>query len=345
MDIPAFIKKRPLAGGRLDDEPAPSLPLDPESPYSPDRLPQMQFLVDVFRESPFRAAPERADELKQIVDNLDIMVRFDERAEDWMFEALPRMGNRIKIGTRTFERLWAMSYGYSTLITEMQKAGSASFKDIPNQAEYLAALSLIRWARQSERDEIEDPWPADLPDPRDAGSLEHGHTATQLFLMCAGRILLHEIAHLVFAQEQRVFTSSIEEELAADAWADAWMLGRWRDYKADQNVFIVRSLGIINCHIPAFVIAFAPKEASLTHPTPVERVRAFSAAYMTGARPCERRHIDFPLAWLWLVILEILSHHKVPVTYPPDDADYDAVLAHYASHFTADANAPSHASE
>ena len=112
--------------------------IDPNPEEIPSKLAP---LMKAFQSAPFHVAPERADELAALCKKYDIRIRLRAEAKDWLFEEL-RLGNRILIGLRTLERLWAYCYGYNTIISELQKGGLGGFETIQNQEEYQLAFYL-----------------------------------------------------------------------------------------------------------------------------------------------------------------------------------------------------------
>ena len=114
----------------------------------------------------------------------------------------------------------------------------------------------LNWAEQSNREDIELGWPGALPDPRMVSNPVHVAAANEIFLMTAGRILLHEIAPVVFADAGTSSADPREEEFRADEWADHWMLHKWTDHDSDERVFIKRCLGLAAAHAPAVVLGF-----------------------------------------------------------------------------------------
>lgn len=294
--------------------------------------PQLAHLFGAFRSAPYAAAPERADELRRIVERTGMCMRLDPRAEDWKFEAIPNLGRRIFIGNRTLERLWAYCYGYTTIFSEIQKAGAADPKAMHNKEEYLLAFYAINWANQLEREHVELPWPDALPSPLMTGDLEHIHSANEIFLITAGRIMLHEIAHVVFADAGTDSEDPKEEEFRADEWADWWMLARWTDYGTDERIYIKRCLGIAIAHAPALILGFMPQRTSPTHPPPIYRVLRFIERMGTSS-PLTRRPKNLPATFLWMILLKVLVDNKVLDKEPDLPASYRDAFMQYARYF------------
>jgi hypothetical protein len=294
--------------------------------------PPIRHLFDALCSSPFAAAPERGDELKALVSRSGICAHPDPLTECWKFEAIPTLGKRIFVGNRTLERLWAYCYGYSTIITESQKAGAADLTRTNNQDEYLLAFAAVTWAHQQKAEHIEGAWPNWLPDPRMTATLEHVHAANEIFLMTAGRILLHEIAHVVFADAGTSSADPRHEEFRADEWADRWMLDDWMTYGGDERIFIKRCLGIACSHAPSLVLGLHPAKPSKSHPPPVRRINLFLNRVRTGI-PSAKRRRDFPAAFLWMIYLKALVDEKVIQEAVPLPNSYHEAFAHYAEHF------------
>ncbi len=168
-------------------------------------------------------------------DKYGIRIQLKADAKDWLFEEFRIFElNRIFVGLRSLERLWAYCYAYTAITTELQKAGGA-FAAIENPAEYQLAFKLLDWASQEKLADREGEWPDMLPDPSHAGGLEHVKAANHFFLMTSGRLLLHEFAHTVLEHHTAQGTSP--EILKREEFeADAWMLDKWRAYKAGLRV-------------------------------------------------------------------------------------------------------------
>jgi Peptidase U49 len=296
--------------------------------------PQLAHLFEAFRSSPFAAAPERASELQEIIERAGMCMRPDARGESWRFEAIPTLGKRIFVGTRTLERLWAYSYGFTAIITELQLQAQKGAESVPNPDEYLLAFYAVKWADQEDREDIEEPWPSALPDPRMTAQLEHVHAANEVFLMTAGRILLHEIAHVVFADAGTSSIDPKDEEFRADEWSDNWMLDQWKRYGTDERIFIKRCLGIAFAHTPAIRLGIQPERPSETHPSPIRRVVQFFDRIGTGL-PSAKNPKDFPAAFLWMILLKTLVDKKILAAQPEVPSSYQEGFNLHAAHYEA----------
>jgi hypothetical protein len=299
-----------------------------------DELPEkLRPLMEAFTLSPIRVAPEREAELLALLDEHGVGVHLKLNAEDWLFEEF-RMGRMIFVGTRTLERLWAYCYGYTAIITELQKADGV-YGDIGNKAEYELGFYLLDWAKQETIADREGEWPDNLPDPRLKG-LEHVPAANHFFLMTAGRLLLHEFAHTVCNHSTSRDTPSETikaQEIEADAWADSWILSNWQQYKDNENVFIGRCLGIAFAHAPTLIFGFERDAESPTHPAPMSRILAFIDRWIPNGNPAEKRLVDLPCAFLLLIAGHALWQKQRPFEWEPLPKTYHDLFMRLAPHF------------
>ncbi len=89
-----------------------------------------------FQSSPFHVAPESEAEMARLRDHYGIRIQLKGDAKDWLFEEFRIFElNRIFVGLRSLERLWAYCCGYTIITTELQKA-SGAFAAIENPTEY-----------------------------------------------------------------------------------------------------------------------------------------------------------------------------------------------------------------
>ena len=296
-------------------------------------LPKLRPLVDAFRLSPFHVAPERWDELTELLKQHGVEIYPKPDAKDWMFEEW-RMGKKIFVGTRTLERLWAYCYAYTAITTELQKAGGV-FKLITNHAEYEIGFHLLKWAKQETLADREGEWPDILPDPSYT-QLEHVRTANHIFLMTSGRLLLHEFAHAVRNHSTAADTPSKtkkDEELEADAWADSWMLSRWKDFKGDEKVFIGRCMGIALAHAPSLIFGIDREAESETHPPPIQRILSFIDGWVPNGKPSDKRLVDLPCAFLLVIAGHLLWEKKKPFEWDPLPDTYRELFMRFSPHF------------
>jgi Peptidase U49 len=294
-------------------------------------------LIDSFTASPFNVAPERQQDMVEIRDRFGLRISMDDTTKDWIFEARSYFGahHEIKLSLRSLERLWGCCYAYTAIFAELQEA-DINGTDVHQSPEYILALGLLDWIAQDTLQDIECPWPDHLPNPEHREQLRHIRLADHLFLMTAGRILLHEIGHLVldhFSDQEPTAESLIKYEYEADAWADDWMLGKWEDYNQDEKVFIGRTMGIAFNH--AIILFFGSKQklSSNTHPNPIDRLNSFVRRYMPPDAPSTKN----PKLVACGFLLAIIGHLVIKKGTTPDFGDlsssYPEIFASFRSLF------------
>jgi hypothetical protein len=296
--------------------------------------PKIQPLMEAFRLSPFHVAPERKTDMVRLLEKHGIGIHLKPDAKDWLFEEF-RMAKRIFVGLRTLERLWAYCYAYTTITTELQKAGGGS-AGIENKSEYELALHLLEWASQKTIAHIEEPWPDELPDPTLAHGLEHVEAANHFFLMTSGRLLLHEFAHTICGHSNAQGTPAEtlkREEFEADAWADAWMLEKWSEYKTNEKVFIGRCMGIAFAHAPTLIFGIDKQTVSQSHPNSIQRIIAFIDRYLPNGNPSDKRLVDLPCAFLLVIAGHILFTKQKPIEWHPLPGRYHDLFARFEPYF------------
>jgi len=303
----------------------------------PENIPsQLWSLMAAFQSSPFHVAPEREAEMIHLRDKYGIRIQLKADAKDWLFEEFRIFElNRIFVGLRSLERLWAYCYACTAITTELQKAGGA-VAAIENPAEYQLAFKLLDWASQEKLADREGEWPDLLPDPSHAGGLEHVEAANHFFVMTAGRLLLHEFAHTVLPHHTEQGTPPEilkREEIEADAWADAWMLDKWRDYKTDEKVFIGRCMGIAFAHAPSLIFGIDRQAASESHPSPIQRIVSFIDRHLPGGNPSDKRLVDLPCAFLLVIAGHLLFTKQKQFQWQPLPPTYKELFTRFEPYF------------
>jgi|GEM_PF-3277109 len=293
-------------------------------------------LFEAFQASPFKVAPERENELEEIRDSRGIRIELDDYQKDWIFEARSFFGvNRIAFSTRSLERLWSVCYAYTAITTELQQY-KGDFNSFTPTHEYELAFKVLDWVAQNRLEDIECSWPDHLPNPNNTSAFKYREAADHYFLMTAGRILLHEIAHIEQPHTTDVNASSeilILEELDADNWADNWMLGNWKSYKDEPKVFIGRCMGIAFCH--AIVLYFGSKNPtpSKTHPNPIDRLINFIDKHMPSGKPTDKLPEHAPCAMLLVVISHLLMSEGIEAKFGNLDRSYSEVFSDVKQYF------------
>jgi len=303
----------------------------------PDAIPsKLRPLMAVFQSSPFHVAPEREAEMVRLRDKYGVRIQLKADAKDWLFEEFRIFElKRIFVGLRSLERLWAYCYAYTTITTELQKAGAA-FDSIENDTEFQLAFNLLEWASQEKLADREGEWPDTLPDPSHGEELEHVTAANHFFLMTSGRLLLHEFAHTVLEHHTAQGTPPDilkREEFEADAWADAWMLEKWRDFKTDEKVFIGRCMGIAFAHAPSLIFGIDRQAASESHPGPIQRIVSFIDRHLPDGNPSDKRPVDLPCAFLLVVAGHLLFKKQKPFQWHPLPPSYKELFTRFEPYF------------
>ena len=304
---------------------------------NPEDIPsKLRPLMAAFQSSPFQVAPERMMEMVQLQKKHGVRIRLKADAKEWLFEGFRIYElNRIFVGLRSIERLWAYCYAFTAITAELKNAVGV-YNAIGNNAEYQLAFKLLDWAGQAKLSDREGAWPDNLPDPSHADGMEHVVAANHYFLMTSGRLLLHEFAHTVLGHNTATDTPpdvKIREEYQADAWADSWMLDRWKDFKTDGNVFIGRCMGVAFAHAPSLIFGIDESEVSESHPNPIQRIISFINRHLPNGSPADKRPVDLPCAFLLVVIGYLLFTHKKPFCWDPLPPTYSELFKRFEPNF------------
>lgn len=274
--------------------------------------------------------------MERLRDKYDIRIHLKVDTKDWLFEEFRIFElNRIFIGLRSLERLWAYCFAYTTITMELQNAGG-DFSEIENHTEYKLAFELLDWASQEKLEHREGEWPNTLPDPSHSDSLEHVKAANHFFLMTSGRLLLHEFAHTVLEHHTAQGTPHEilkREEFEADAWADSWMLDKWRDYDPNERVFIGRCIGITFAHAPSLIFGINRETSSDSHPGPIQRIVAFIDRHLPGGNPTDKRRVDLPCAFLLVLAGHLLFTKQKSFEWQPLPSTYKELFQRFEPDF------------
>jgi Peptidase U49 len=246
---------------------------DPEKLDSPIRG-----LLKNFATSPFKIAPERQDELDQLVKKHHLRIWIDATTD--LFNVhISELLRRVSIPLSALERLWAYAYCYSLFFDLAQPEAQGRVIDLRAAEDTDRVRRLMVWANNAEITGKSDKWPENTPRPDQNESDPSLKPANQIFLMMSGFILLHEVAHLRLGHCEHPAVSadeSIASEFAADRWAAEWVLAHWQKYNNGERVFIQRTVGI------AFALAaiggielYTPKHGTRTHPNAAARLLDF----------------------------------------------------------------------
>lgn len=219
----------------------------------------------LLRESPFRIALERQDELFQVMDGVA-----------WTFDTAPGHANfTARVGEKSIEAahsallsLWAVAASVRVLMVLMNTAADLELDEVtisPGGAgsevvEFKhAAIALIRDPLAS--------WPRELPAPDpDAEANSENGLLNNLFLGAASFVILHECAHIALKHRHDSNTRR-DDELAADDWAVRWILDRAQDHLEREFRILAICIGFIWIGLIDEV-----RGTSLTHPPAARRL-------------------------------------------------------------------------
>ena len=233
--------------------------------------------------SPFNIAPERRDELKELVTRHRLTIVFDDENADTTLKVVHGPdGNEIWFGVAFAERLWAYCFFYVKLLSKIGDVGPGGKIDFFEAPEFKTARELLVWAHRGQVQGETSAWPENLPKPAPRPTEDHDlFVATEAFLSIGGWILLHEVGHVVCghsSRDPRRGDEHVQIEYEADDWASHWMLARWKEYgeRPDPRVFVKRSLGAtFALAIIASFEVYHRTYGGFKHPDPPERLLHF----------------------------------------------------------------------
>lgn len=194
-------------------------------------------LVKPLFQSIVMIAPERADQVRELIDDLTLVVRDTDR-----FVCRVSLTEKLmEVSIRTMEVVWAMSYAYFTFYGEVvagKRITTSTIVDLTSGPLLRDAMALLRW---SLRRVNPGPWPRELPAPEEAPVAEsNSHVANKVAACAAAFLLHHELAHVRLGHHPTEDSAlSIEQEREADYEAADWILG-----KAPKGQIFKRAFGI-----------------------------------------------------------------------------------------------------
>lgn len=185
--------------------------------------------------TPFRLAPERADELNsEVFEGQAWEVLFaDELIEKQTNVAAYPSGKRIEVHFSALLSIWAVSSAVLILASGAMRASRQGDRALVGgpDSDVGLARSLVEAAKALIRDK-DTAWPDALPVPIEnpAPDISDWYV-NNLFLATTGWILLHEIAHIHLGHGRCATPeASFAQEYEADEWATDWIM---RDAPAD----------------------------------------------------------------------------------------------------------------
>lgn len=270
----------------------------------PPRESPIGWLLPYMLDAPYRAAPERAADLKGIVRDRNLT--FEIPTDPAILPCIDLGTGRILLGLDFLERLWVYSSAYLQIILLVQKHGMSGVDiEIPQPArsmfeETFAAEQIgarLTWHHS---------WPR--PHPSEVSPSTDGFAATELFLMTVAYVLLHEIGHAASGHKANDPPERWKaQEFEADDWATAWMLDHWREYanKPDENVFVKRAMGAV-CYLAhvAGLEGHSRERGRGTHPDPVERLLRFLDRRVPSAKGAKAVRAELPW-WVAMILVQL----------------------------------------
>src|SRR5665213_2267892 len=139
--------------------------------------------------SPAIIAPKKADHIRELIAKQKIRLEVNDQAISPDFGV--NRDRRIRTSLRGLEHLWGTLHAYLHLL-DLAKAHPGQVMDLLTLPGGRTAREYLIWAFGDPT----TPWPAGLPKPADIGDRMVVAT-NNLFLLCSGFILIHEIDHVV----------------------------------------------------------------------------------------------------------------------------------------------------
>lgn len=290
--------------------------VDPQEIQSPVRS-----LLRPFQSCPFAIAPERESELELLRDKHKLRLTLDATRVEFVYWVSSMM-RTVWVGLPTLERLWAYAYAYYVFFELHREVGMGVEVKLAEHPSGSKARTLLLWAMDGEFNGHLGRWPDEAPTPETSAD-QNVAPANELFLLMNGWIFLHELAHLELNHDFSQTLSpekSITQESQADDWASHWILDRWQAYKADEAIFIKRTLEI------AFALAafsgmeyYEEAKTKITHPSSHARLLHFLDTFVGREDPRSARRSEAA----WYAATAILSAHLLN-----SRKDFDPKISH-----------------
>jgi hypothetical protein len=261
-------------------------------------------LIPLIAASPFKIAPEREDDLRDILDAREIRMQIDPDRR--LFNVCVNVEtHHITLGLGAAERMWAYVYGYTSILKCTKEQVGRKQIDLVPHREAAAAMELMAWALSQDVQGQPLEWTDHLPKPvMGATGDSLAGTATNLFVCVVGWIVLHEIGHVECSHPPNIALlpgQRITHEYEADTWASDWALSNWEAHDANPLVFAKRSAAIvIALSIMASFEVYDRRAGDQTHPDPPDRLFKFVSGFVPKNAPHD---------WAWWVAITALKPH------------------------------------
>ena len=243
-----------------------------------------------------RAAPERADALQKLFDDHQVRVRhttLDQFRQGEVVDPSPSaLWGVIQFPPIMHTLAWLLIHGgweamrnYGAAIISYQMVGLAfSGADVEaaltRYPETARCAEIINCTVQNVQgsDAPPPPWLPNINDTSPDPDTNRQYDAVrELWLIAQCWFLFHELQHILFQAEGKVFLDLRQEELACDAKATSWLLDGVEFYSAqkhDEAADKVRGKRAMGMLVGLFCIGWlAPLGGSATHPPLQARLR------------------------------------------------------------------------
>lgn len=269
--------------------------------------------------APFYVAPERVHAMLSLNHAIAPLINFVEGDPMVKFSVDVATGE-IKVGCSALERIWAHCLAYIHLWERAQRR-SGRIVDVRGTADSERSFDLLKWAVEQELKGSCGEYPAELGAP-DLSSPHgsHNFAANELFLVCVGFVLHHEMGHVVLKHSPDVDdATSIQQEREADRYAADWLLGDLPS-ETDRR-FIKRSLGVCLAQACLASLEVYGVKTAGRHPAGWDRLYSILSQYIIDG--------EHPAWWMACIILHLHAQNQsLPVELerqfedPKEAADY-----------------------
>jgi hypothetical protein len=254
-------------------------------PISPETLQNLESplkcLLSHFNQAHFRLAPERAGELCELLKRHNVNFHFDSETLDMVFEGASLFGGlgMVRLGLRGLERMWVHSLAAIHIYLRFRADDFAKPQLLPATEEGRRVAALLGWAIRAEVEGNPQPWPSDLPQPRENPVDELNALTNEVFLGIAGFAVLHELGHII-KEHRSVYGTRDErfrQEFEADEWAYDWVMDKWRDLDQSTGVYTKRCVLIASLFavLASLDVYTSRRVQTLSHPNIIDRLLRF----------------------------------------------------------------------
>lgn len=277
-------------------------------------------LCELVAQAPSRLAPERSDELLEVVGPDKFECYFSHGSAN--FTAFPNE-NTIEITYAALMSLWATTHALLMIVGQAMGAarnGSNELSADPGSAAY-EALQMIASAKRLIRDHTYE-WPSSLPVPvPNPPDNSFDYYLNNAFLGASGWILLHEVAHIHLGHRSPTAIDLIDQDFSkkqerdADDWATGWVIQKSpEDLRRDFRVYCIASA------LVWISLVDQVRGPSITHPD--AWVRFGDCAQKFGI---SSESVAFEMA-SYAIKIATVPYDDVPDVETPEDAFYFALI-------------------